>query len=63
MRINEVSWDFLSGPVIKNPLCNAGDIGLISGWRTKIAHNMGQPSAHHNYYSTLVLQLRPNAAK
>ena len=24
------------GPVVKNPLCNAGDTGLIPGWGTKI---------------------------
>ena len=28
-------WDF---PVVKNLHCNAGDKGLIPGWRTKIPH-------------------------
>ena len=29
-------WDFLAGPVVKNPPCNARDTGLIPGWGTKI---------------------------
>ena len=28
--------DFAGGPVVKNLACNAGDMGLISGWGTKI---------------------------
>ena len=30
--------DFPGGPVVKNLLCNAGDIGLIPGQGTKIPH-------------------------
>ena len=30
--------DFPGGPVIKNPSCNAGDVGSIPCWRTKIPH-------------------------
>ena len=30
------SGDFPSGPVVKNPPCNAGDMGSIPGWGTKI---------------------------
>ena len=28
-------WDFLGGPVIKNPPADAEDMGLIPGWETK----------------------------
>ena len=30
--------EFLSGPEVKNLVCNAGDAGLILGWRTKTPH-------------------------
>ena len=30
--------DFPGGPVVKNPLCNAEDVGLIPGQGTKIPH-------------------------
>ena len=30
--------DFPRGPVVKNLPSDAGDLGLISGWGTKIAH-------------------------
>ena len=33
---------FPGGPVVKNPPCNAEDMGLIPGWGTKIPHGMGQ---------------------
>ena len=38
---------FLGGPVVKKPPSNAGDMGLIPGWGTKIPHAIGQlsPSA------------------
>ena len=29
---------FPDGPVVKNLACNAGNLGLILGWGTKIAH-------------------------
>ena len=29
-------WDFPGGPVVKDPPCNAGDMGLIPGQGTKI---------------------------
>ena len=38
--------DFPSGPVVKNPSCNAGDAGLIPGQGTKIPHAAGQRSPH-----------------
>ena len=30
--------DFPHGPVVKNTLCNARDVGLIPSWGTKIPH-------------------------
>ena len=30
--------EFPGGPLVKNLLCNAGDMGLIPGWGTKIQH-------------------------
>ena len=30
--------DFPGGPVVKNPPCNAGDVGSIPGQGTKILH-------------------------
>ena len=38
--------DFPGGPVVKNPPSNAGDVGLIPGWGTKIPHAAGQLSPH-----------------
>ena len=35
-------WDFRCGPVVKNPPCNAGDVGLIPGWGTMIPHTIEQ---------------------
>ena len=37
-------WDFSGDPVVKNPPSNAGDMGLIAVWGTKILHAMGQIS-------------------
>ena len=36
--------DFPGGPVVKNPTSNAGDVGSIPGWGTKIPHASGQLS-------------------
>ena len=36
--------DFSDGPVVKNPLCNAGDSGLILAQRTQIPRAMKQLS-------------------
>ena len=38
------SRDFPGGPVVENPLGNAGDVGSIPGWGTKVLHAMGQLS-------------------
>ena len=35
---------FPGGPVVKNPPCNAGDMGLIPGQGTKIPHAAEQLS-------------------
>ena len=31
-------WDVPGGPVVRNPSCNAGDVGSVSGQGTKIPH-------------------------
>ena len=36
ISIKKHTRDFLGGPVVKNPLSNAGDAGSIPGQRTKI---------------------------
>ena len=36
--------DFPGGPVVKNTPSNAGDVGSIPGWGTKIPHAAGQLS-------------------
>ena len=42
--------DFAGGPVLKNPLSNAGDVGLIPGGGTEIPHAVGVAgSTRHNY--------------
>ena len=33
-----LTWDFPSGPGVKNPPCNAGDMSLIPGQGPKIPH-------------------------
>ena len=38
--------DFPGGPVVKNPSSNAGDVGSIPVWRTKISYTEGQLSPH-----------------
>ena len=36
--------DFPAGPVVENPISNAGDAGSIPGWGTKIPHAVEQLS-------------------
>ena len=36
--------DFPGGPVVQNPPSNAGDVGSIPAWGTKILHAVGQLS-------------------
>ena len=38
------SRDFPGGPVVENPLGNAGDMGSIPGWGTKIPYATEQLS-------------------
>ena len=45
IRVNNQSRDYPGGPVIKNPPSNAGDVGSIPGYGTKIQHAMGQACA------------------
>ena len=44
MRRGGDSGNFLGGPVVKNPSCGAGDVGLISGQGTEIPHPRKQLS-------------------
>ena len=50
--------DFLGDLVVKNPPSNAGDVGLIPGWGTKIAHARGQLSLHTTTREVCALQWR-----
>ena len=43
------SGDFLGGPLVKNPPCQAGDAGSIPGWRPKIPCLGAAKPKHHNY--------------
>ena len=38
---NNIPGDFPGGPVVKNLLSNAGDMGLIPGWGTNIPQARG----------------------
>ena len=42
--MNTALRDFPGGPVVKNPPCNAGDVGSIPGQGTKIPHTAEQLS-------------------
>ena len=37
---------FAGGAMVKNLPSNAGEVGLIPGWETKIPHAVGQLSPH-----------------
>jgi len=39
---NNQCWHLLVGSVVRNPLCTAGDVGSISGGRTKTPLAMKQ---------------------
>ena len=54
--------DFPSGPVVKNSLPNAGDMGLIPGGGTKIPHVTGQLSLPTTTREAHALQQRPSIA-
>ena len=42
----DTQGDFPGGPVAKNPLCNARDMGSIPGQGTKIPHDVEQVSQY-----------------
>ena len=44
MLFKEDARDFPGGPVVKNLPSNAGDVGLIPGWGTKIPRASGLQS-------------------
>ena len=44
ISIITLNGDFPGGPVVKNPPSNAGDVGSIPGWGTKMPHAAGQLS-------------------
>ena len=63
-------WDFPGGPVVKSSPSSAGNVGLIPGQGTKIAHAMKQLSpwattreAQEPQEGSHIPQLRPDAAK
>ena len=45
-RKDTTGRDFPGGPVVKNPSSNAGDVGPIPVWGTKISYTEGQLSPH-----------------
>ena len=47
LKIQISLWDFPGGLAVKNPPCNAGDIGSISGQETKIPHAVDQLRPHN----------------
>jgi len=71
------TWGLPSGPGVKNPPCNAGDVGVIPGQGTKIPHATGQlslsaattePKSQNKRFRRMqqrsrVLQQRLNTAK
>ena len=65
-----VEWEFPGGPVVKIPLCNAKNVGLITGQGAKILCAVEQlspctttkESLHHNKRNRMP-QLRPNPTK
>ena len=54
--------DFLSGPVVKSPPCNAGNVGSISGQGASIPHASGQLSPWATTTELARLNKRPCAA-
>ena len=48
-------------PVVKDPPCTAGDVGSVSGWRTKIPHDTEQLSCKLLSLSA-VLERSPRSA-
>ena len=46
LKIKNRRRDFPDRPVVKNPPCNAGDVGSIPGWGTKLPHAVEQLNLH-----------------
>lgn len=46
-----MNWDFTGGPVVGNPLFNAGAAALIPGQGTKIPHNGATKPASCDYWA------------
>ena len=42
--------------MVKNPPLNAGDMGLVLGWGTRIPHAMGQLTLHATVTTEPILQ-------
>ena len=69
MQIKITMRDFLGGPVIKNLLCNAGDMGLIPGQETDVTCQGATKPGHCNIWTHTLQwrihmpQLRPYATK
>ena len=55
MKIKIIHRGFPGGPVVKNPLANAGDRGSIPGPGRACMHGAAKPMCHNS--RTLVLQL------
>ena len=55
--------DFPDGPVVKNPPCNAGDVGLIPGQGTKVPHAPEPTKPTHHGQRVHEPQLRLDEAK
>ena len=55
--------DFPSGPVVKNPPSNAGDMGPVPGWGTEIPPAAEQLSPWATTKEARTRQWRPRAAK
>ena len=60
--------DFPGGPVVKNPSCNAWDVGSTLGQGMRIPHSLRAPHTEtpepkHCNKRFHVPQLRPDAAK
>ena len=63
--------DSPGGPVVKNPPCNAGDMGSIAGWEPKIPYAVKQLSpratttdpVRHNWVGAWQRQIPHDAIK
>lgn len=56
-------WAFAGGSVVKNPPSNAGDVGCLPGWETKITHVWGPQNPRAATRDAYVPQGRPSTAR